>query len=87
MAKYIDANKAIKHLKSALPHAEDTDEAERVIRNMTTADVQEVKHGRWIDVPQLTYDYMECSVCGHQREYEDYMHYCPNCGAKMEEDK
>ena len=50
-----------------------------------TADVQEVRHGKWI-VNDLT---PYCSVCYRPSEYEcDGVHskplFCPNCGAKMD---
>ena len=56
-----------------------------------TADVQEVRHGKWIrTVPTTPASYRRvCSLCGQiaimiREEYK----YCPNCGAKMDlEDK
>jgi len=55
---------------------------------MPAADVQEVKHGRWLR-PYSNKQYKKCSVCG--REFSVNLpydaNYCPNCGAKMEEDK
>jgi len=47
------------------------------------ADVAEVKHGRWIERPSITYDKMECSVCGFEYDYSEFT-YCPNCGARMD---
>lgn len=45
-----------------------------------TADVQEVRHGRWKKSKENCCEY-RCSVC----EYElcRKTNYCPNCGAKM----
>lgn len=66
------------------------------ICEMPSADVQEVRHGRWI-LPRkkgcVTYDevaYKECSECGEvtflaKTKYSQ-MNYCPNCGAKMDLD-
>lgn len=49
------------------------------------ADVEEVRHGRWI---RETNCYYRCSVCGDHHPCTkgnmDY-NYCPNCGAKMDE--
>lgn len=50
-----------------------------------TADVQEVRHGKW-DVEDLT---PYCSICHRPSEYEcDGVHsqplFCPHCGAKMD---
>jgi rubrerythrin len=28
---------------------------------------------------------MICSECGNDNKHDEYMHYCPNCGAKMVE--
>lgn len=55
------------------------------------ADVQEVKHGKWIEKEEdLGYDVYQCSVC--KEEYcletgspqENNYDYCPNCGARMD---
>ena len=66
----------------------------QAIARTPTADVQEVRHGRWI-LPQkkgcVTYDevaYKECSECGEvtflaKTKYSQ-MNYCQNCGAKMD---
>lgn len=61
------------------------------IARFPTADVVEVKHGYWTAHPAS----YECSICeneffveGYAEDYdavEDYdLHYCPNCGAKMD---
>lgn len=41
--------------------------------------VEERKHGRWEDIDL---DTSVCSVCKKPQEYETK--YCPECGAKME---
>ena len=44
------------------------------------ADIQEVKHGKWIPMELL--DKFKCSVCGNKEGfYKD--NYCSICGAKM----
>lgn len=53
--------------------------------NIPAADVQPVKHGRWIKptrVPGSMLD--ECSVCGFNCGAYTF-NYCPYCGAKMDE--
>ena len=59
---------------------------ENLIKNAPTADVQEVKHGKWIDKGRGYGWYKECSNCSYKNGYpmEDFK-YCPNCGAKMDE--
>lgn len=54
-----------------------------------TADVVEVKHGRWERDSHWQYDYV-CSICsdyapeGQYGNHDNLTDYCPNCGAKME---
>lgn len=81
--------------------AADTDEGEyiaEVIRNnlenmvIPAADVQPVKHGRWIDIyewakmhdsiPSGMCLYYWCSEC--QEEQEKKSNFCPHCGARMD---
>ena len=49
-----------------------------------TEDVQEVKHGEWIE------NGLYCSVCGYlydTGEYTNSHNYCPDCGADMRKEK
>ena len=51
------------------------------INNIPSADVVEVRHGRWTG---KTY---KCSLCGKwvdPLQGDADMNYCPNCGAKMD---
>ena len=68
-----------------------------VIKSAPTADVVEVRHGKWIETQEplgwCDVDCAECSVC-HESwiidedssidDYKCMWHYCPNCGAKMD---
>lgn len=62
-----------------------------LINQIPTADVQPVKHGRWIE-RDCHFDFeCKCSVCGYKdffpTEHDRYWfnrNYCPNCGAKMD---
>ena len=47
------------------------------------ADVQPIKHGKWIGVDYDTY--FECSECKPMTDWQLYK-YCPYCGAKMIKD-
>lgn len=58
---------------------------EDTISDAPAADVEPVKHGRWINENFCT----RCSACGNMTIYDKYSRevesdYCPNCGAKME---
>lgn len=61
------------------------------LANIPSADVEPVRHGRWIDMG----DFEQCSCCKVTRpkEFQDYYgnrviwlrtDYCPYCGAKMD---
>lgn len=70
---------------------------EIIKKEIPTADVQPVKHGRWI-TSEITTDsgYTSCSCC-HSEYYigdlynlegdNDFVMYCPNCGARMDGDE
>ena len=53
------------------------------IKSAPTADVTEVKHGKWKKIQ----NYALCSNCKHEVNWgcKDFLSlYCPNCGAKMD---
>lgn len=63
------------------------------IEGLSTADVQEVKHGRWKYKTLDNFRKVECTCthCGWSgvENYDSYVdisdfEYCPNCGAKMD---
>ena len=64
-----------------------------VVRDFPAADVEEVKHGKWIQ-EQIKIENMSivryrntCSECGGQADFllrELHYSYCPLCGAKMD---
>lgn len=51
-----------------------------IIEDASTAEVAEVKRGRWIY--KDTWSVFECSRCGSTMVRNSY-HYCPWCGALM----
>ena len=102
MAEYINREKAIEAIKQtycshcnsyngamcrACEHQDDMD----IIEDTKAADVQPVKHGRWI-----TWDdsgFTKCSCCNSEYyisdlqvvgDSEGFVDFCPNCGARMD---
>ena len=89
MAEYIDRNEI-----PAPYYAEEYDEyvvGIGEINSIPTADVQEVRHGKWM------HEDFECSVCGGSlhdiMDADSYFaigfdgcDYCPWCGAKMDKE-
>ena len=64
-----------------------------LIRNIPSADVSPVRHGRWElygNDDDLAASFF-CSLCGWNMDEDEYLdrwshlNYCPNCGAKMDE--
>lgn len=61
--------------------------AEGLLEDVPSADVAPVRHGRWEDYEENTW---QCSECGELFYLEDgtpkenEYHYCPNCGARMD---
>lgn len=64
-----------------------TDEDVERLLSIPSADVQPVRHGRWIRKiehdDELKRKYFVCSECGQTRML-NFHNYCPNCGAKMD---
>ena len=72
-------------------------EIEKAINDIPAADVQEVKRGKWQQTTEpggwREYECASCSVCGESfvldewgmDDFTSLMNYCPNCGARMEE--
>ena len=70
-------------------------DAKREIAEMPAADVVPVVHGKWIIVTGDDEFDVKCPKCGWDDIFEvagiaavkmisEPMHYCPNCGAKMD---
>ena len=71
----------------------DSYDVENTIRDFSEADVQEVKHGKWVSARPSGDSDFYCSCCKEFAiTYEDSNYeeqycltdYCPNCGAKMD---
>lgn len=73
--RYIDADAVWQTLPDDLPFKASV---KRVLMQAPTADVEEVRHGEWIEGKILD----NCSICG-EKGFPGWK-YCPNCGAKMD---
>lgn len=61
------------------------------IKNAPAADVQEVRHGKWLyEDSDIGWTDYKCSDCGNiistVAQDEDLYSYCPYCGAKMDKE-
>ena len=106
MAEYISREKAIKELREVYENeyptaSGDFDEyashdVPNVLRNIKVADVQPIRHGRWIDCTfydpcekswEQNYEF-KCSNCGHKiyNKPNDNNLFCGHCSARMDGD-
>lgn len=99
--KFIDAEMLISELEAAcMPIFEkgisgdwgDENSIADIINAQPAVDVQEVRHGKWIDTePKYDYEnhcaaHYQCSECGRRtgiKQTRTYK-YCPRCGARMD---
>jgi hypothetical protein len=104
MAKYIDAeavkewvaNWFYKH-KLYHPYSKTNTipitELYDILEQMPTADVAEVRHGRWeYKGKRGRFPACRCSICGNIENADwvilgDNVNYCPNCGSRMDLDE
>lgn len=89
MARYIDADKLTDKLEELQFNAPVMTPVMKIfnvielVEDQPTADVAEVKHGRWITRKSIhNEEFYVCSICGTAND--DIWRYCPNCGAKMD---
>ena len=91
MARYIDADKFLKdqiHRCGCIPLigscTMDNESLKDILEHTPTADVVEVKHGRWELKHIGVGHYWECSECEYKNCAMPRTSYCPHCGAKMD---
>jgi hypothetical protein len=96
MARYVDVEKLIAECDRV--HIGAAGGARKLMEEAPTADVQEVKHGRWIPCYKEVKVYnsggfMEkkqtgwiCGKCKRKKSFTPYgtENYCSNCGVKMD---
>lgn len=95
MSRYIDAELFSKNLMIQVYLADDEDFTKAFVKGMElvkkaeeetpTADVQEVRHGKWEEIRDARgqlegWIHAECG-----REVKSKESYCPHCGANMKE--
>ena len=60
----------------------------QIIDDAPTIDAEPVRHGKWIDETfepwGLVHHPFKCNLCGEHAEFASP--YCPNCGARMDEE-
>ena len=99
MARLIDADKLWKHKFKSASEKRDldvvymsgwNDAIDSIVENTPTVDAEPIRHGRWISESQQRV--FKCSACGHYLDFDGVnagrgsANYCPNCGAKMDEE-
>ena len=89
MTDYIDRKAAIDAVLDVFYDTTDIDlsgeKFEAEILNIQAADVEPVRHGRWITVGVNYYTRIsQCTNCC--AKYDFRSKYCPNCGARMDEE-
>lgn len=101
MAEYIEKDALVRMLRAKAEmgrlseYSVCFDNVAKMIELLPAADVEEVKHGKWMGKQLDNFRKYEvtCSNCGWVgiENYDSYndpsdFNYCPNCGAKMTED-
>ena len=101
MPKYIDADKIERFIRRdewQTPDERWRPESEfgAFIDALPAEDVAQVVHAKWVGIEfdgyadgNPVYDVFECSNCGHEHygEYDSLTEYCPDCGARMDEEE
>ncbi len=89
MKKYIDAELLKSKFTGNFNRKYPAPLIKAAINDIPAADVEEVKHGKWIETGKTNPEAV-CSECGRKVEYQavnnvwEYENYCPHCGAKMD---
>ena len=79
--EYIKREEALSAIKQAFEKGEGPS---LYIKRIPAADVAEVRHGQWLCVDTGTEQFFLCNRCKKKEYWES--NYCPNCGAKMDEE-
>ena len=82
MAEYIEREAAVESFMGEFPDAHYPSWYAEKLKELPTADVAEVRHGRWIKQKLLGIEVVDCSECKMLGIPE--WKWCPVCGAKMD---
>lgn len=95
MSKYYSEHIVWHYMKRICSSSISREELVKIFKEIPTADVEEVRHGKWVkdkskkrDDGEI-YDYCCSRCCGlaGKNDYNNYSilsAYCPHCGAKMD---
>ena len=89
--RLIDADALINDAFDLISREELREDVPQIIKDycdaQPTVDAVPVRHGKWIDrngaIVAPFWERYECSECGAR---SDNSNYCPNCGARMDEE-
>lgn len=89
MDEYIKREQALKLLESAQAWNWSMDTLYDEMKDLPSADVAPVVHGKWEFEPETinTYSVLKCSKCGWwtlDLSVDGSYHHCPNCGVKLD---
>lgn len=83
---YSDGVRVVRYVELSAVDFDKTDRIGFITKNGKQVEFVKQMRGKWVDEPNCWY---RCSNCGQHypsiRGYMDYK-YCPNCGARMEDD-
>lgn len=89
MDEYIKREQVLKLLESAQAWNWSMNTLYDEMKDLPSADVAPVVHGKWEFEPETinTYSVLKCSKCGWwtlDLSVDGSYHHCPNCGAKLD---
>lgn len=97
--EYIEREAALKSIKETIIGASEFANDVRIaainaVNSAPTADVREVRHGKWIPIKNRFFsstdgrggNVVKCSACGEHSSCKLSTPYCSICGAKMDKE-